>query len=160
VFVLAWFLMDLHQYIAWLLGAGVQVTSQEAWLLGAGVQVTSQEGHMDKDDDQEMDEARKLAAEAGLSDKFDELADSEKIADELFWQLVEYDLPPKIELDAAVNLVARVLNVVPDEDKQAFCDEARADLDEIIRAVLTPDSEFEARKRPSMLKLVPKRDKD
>jgi hypothetical protein len=50
--------------------------------------------------------------------------------------------------------------VVPDEDKQAFCDEARADLDEIIRAVLTPDSEFEARKRPSMLKLVPKRDKD
>jgi hypothetical protein len=56
--------------------------------------------------------------------------------------LVEYDLPPKIELYAAMNVVARVLNCTLDEEKQTLCDEARADLDEIIKAVLTPDSVF------------------
>jgi hypothetical protein len=36
--------------------------------------------------------------ELGLPGQFDELEDSEKVADELFWQLVEYDLPPKTAL--------------------------------------------------------------
>jgi hypothetical protein len=110
------------------------------------------------DDDNEMDEARKLAGEPGPSGPFDELEDSEKVADELFWQLVEYDLPPKIELYAVMNLVARVLNVAPDEEKQALCDEARADLDKIITATLTPDSAFEARARRSRFKLVQPRE--
>jgi hypothetical protein len=98
-------------------------------------------------DDNEMDKARKLAGEPGLSGQFDGLEDSEKVADELFWQLVEYDIPPKIELYAAMNLVARVLHVAPDEERQALCDEARADLDEIIKAILTPDSAFGAARR-------------
>jgi hypothetical protein len=106
------------------------------------------------DDDNEMDKARKLAGEPGLSGQFDGLEDSEKVADELFWQLVEYDIPPKIELYAAMNLVARVLNLVPDEEKQALCDEARADLDKIITATLTPDSAFEAKASRSRFKIV------
>jgi hypothetical protein len=113
---------------------------------------------MSRDDDNEIDKAKELAGEPGPSDKFDELEDSEKVADELFWQLVEYDLPLKAELYAAMNLVARVLNVVPDEEKQALCDEARADLDEIIKAVLMPDSVFEARARRGRFKIV--RDED
>jgi hypothetical protein len=90
----------------------------------------------------------------GLPEQFDELEDSEKVADELFWQVVEYDLPPKTELYAAMNIVARVLNCALDEEKQTICDEARADLDEIIKAILTPDSVFEARARPSKFKIV------
>lgn len=93
-----------------------------------------------------------------MSDDNEELENSEKVADELFWQLVEYDLPPKIELYAAINLVARVLNVAHDADKQALCGEARADLEEIIKAVFTPDSVFEARERRSKFKLVSKKD--
>jgi hypothetical protein len=109
-------------------------------------------------DDNEMDKAKELAGELGLPGQFDELEESEKVANELFWQLVEYDLPPKIELYAAMNLVARASNVVPDEEKQALCDEARADLDEIITATLTPDSVFEARARRGRFKIV--RDED
>jgi hypothetical protein len=112
----------------------------------------------DNEMDNEMDKARKQAAELGLSGQFDELEDSEKVANELFWQLTEYDLPPKIELYAAMNLVARMLNVVPDEEKQALCDEARADMDEIITATLTPHSLFEARARRGRFKIV--RDED
>jgi hypothetical protein len=110
------------------------------------------------DDDNEVDKERKLAAEPGLSGQFDGLEGAEKAADELFWQLVEYDLPLKIELYAAMNLVARVLNVAPDEERQALRDEARADLDEIITATLMPDSAFEARARRRRFKIV--RDED
>ncbi len=74
---------------------------------------------------------------------------------ELFLQLVEYDLPPKTELYAA-----RVLHAVPDEEKQALCDEARADLDEIITAALTPESMFEASARDGRFKIVRSDDED
>jgi hypothetical protein len=57
-----------------------------------------------------------------------------------------------------MNLVARVLNCALDEEKRTLCDEARADLDEIIKAVLMPDSVFEARARRRRFKIV--RDED
>jgi hypothetical protein len=37
------------------------------------------------DDDNEMDKAKELTDELALSRQFDELEDSEKVADELFW---------------------------------------------------------------------------
>jgi hypothetical protein len=109
-----------------------------------------QEGHMDD----EMDEAGKLAAELGLSEQFDDAEEAEKIGQELIEQLVEHDRTPKVELYAAMNVVAWALHQAPDEEQQAFCDEARADLDEIIKAVLTPNSVFETRARRTKFKIV------
>jgi hypothetical protein len=91
----------------------------------------------------------KLAAE-----QFDDVEEAEKIGQELIEQLVEHDRTPKVELYAAMNVVAWVLHQAPDEEQQAFCDEARADLDEIINAVLTPDGVFEARARRTKFKIV------
>jgi hypothetical protein len=108
------------------------------------------------DDKEEMDEIKKRALEMGVSpEKLEELEDSEDIGLELADRLADYNRRPTVMLRAAMNVVAWVLDrMVPDEEKQAFCEEARTDLNEIIKAVLTPDSVFEASERRSRFKII------
>jgi hypothetical protein len=71
------------------------------------------------------------------------------------------DINDAIELDYAVHVALlaafQLIMVVPEgPDRAALCDEARADLDVMLKAALTPDSVYEAIERRSRFKLVPK----
>jgi hypothetical protein len=64
-------------------------------------------------------------------------------------------------LDYAVHVALlaafQLIMAVPEgPDRAALCDEARADLDVMLKAALTPDSVYEAIERRSRFKLVPK----
>lgn len=83
----------------------------------------------------------------------------ENLAGDMLEQLIDQDGVPIADqrtlLYAALNVALYILEQwVPPDRKAEYCDEVRRDLNEIISAVLTPDSAFEARKRRSHLKLV------
>jgi len=57
-----------------------------------------------------------------------------------------------VRLYALLDTVGAVLQC--SADVKAACEETRADLAEVIRAVLTPECEFETRRRRTSLKVV------
>jgi hypothetical protein len=110
-------------------------------------------------DDDEMEEIRRQVAELGLSVQLAEYEKTDRVGEELAEGLANHNLSPTLMLYAAMNLVAHVLHRFDEEDRTAACEEARADLDDIIKVALSPDSVFEARARRSKFRVVPPADK-
>lgn len=107
-------------------------------------------GAMDKD---ELDAIDQLAGEAIERIGFFEVMQQEGAG-------MEPDRLAVIMLHAVMNAVGSTLQYAPEgEEREALCREAQADLDSIIETLLMPESEFAARRRRSMIKLVPPRDK-
>jgi hypothetical protein len=94
----------------------------------------------------------------------DEIRDIERLADELIERINMFEPTPALavetprerlnlmRLHAVMNAVGVVFEYAPEgNERLSLCQEARADLEEVIKASLTPDG------RSSKLKLVPLR---
>lgn len=87
-----------------------------------------------------------------------DLKTAEDLADDMIGEITDKDGKPiggsTVALYAALNVVAWVLHQANTAEKPDLCTEAQADLDEIVKTTLTPDSVFEAQTRRNRLKIV------